>query len=185
MIKKIILFTIVLVVFQCSAQENEDFKLGLGLPIFTKNIKNVTISAAPTFTIEKPFPINIFSKNNFSINPGLAFFHFFEDERTEALGNGISTDLSHSTVNTYLKVFYNLNIKSLINSTVYLGGLSGFHLLTRSKGTINSYSSFYEQQNYSKNINESGKKFFNSIYYGFLLGFRPKSETTSVTSHLI
>jgi hypothetical protein len=131
--QKIIFILFILGTFSGRAQENEDFKLGLALPIFTKTNKSVTISSGPIFSIEKPLSINLFSKNRFGINPGLAYFKFFENEQPKELGNGILKDFNHVSFNTFLKAFVNLNINKVSNSYVYIGAIAGFHLATSTK----------------------------------------------------
>lgn len=177
MIQRILSLSFLLFTLSVSGQKNENFKVGLALPIFTKSNKNITISSSPVLSVEKPFSFDLNSKNSIGINPGLAYFKFFENEQPQEFGSGISTELKHRSLNTFLKLFYNIHINKLTNSYIYLGPVAGLHIATSTKGLVEYYSDAKKIPSLSKNINESGRSFFESTYFGYIIGFHPKSQS--------
>lgn len=182
MTRKYILLLSIAFTFTGIAQEKEDFKVGLGLPIFTKSNSTVNISANPILSVEKPLSFPLFQENRFYFNPGLAYFRFYEDEQPKELGHGIFRDIKHSSFNTFVKAYLNINLNKVTNSYFYFGGIGGLHIATSSKGVLEVYQNGKEIHELFKTIDQSGNQFFTSSYYGFLLGFRPKSTTKSVVT---
>ena len=88
--KNIITFTIILIcfsAFQGVAQrkiKSPDLKIGVAYPyVFGNSDKDQEyhkINGFPTISVEKPIPIEHKRRNKFSINPGVAYYFFKEEE---------------------------------------------------------------------------------------------------------
>ncbi len=176
------ILTIVLIAgisFQGFGQRTSKFKTGLGYPLFLGNEDGETstskVGALPTFTIEKPIPIEIQRDERISINPGLAFFYFSEDEKL-----ALSTkDLNHLSVNGFVKMFYQLKVQRRSEAFIYFGAVAGAHLYSRTNGTKIIESNNEQNPHFEEDINENGKEFFNTFYYGPVLGFQPDGKITN------
>lgn len=188
--KNIITLAIVLICFsaiQGRAQrkiKSPDLKIGVAYPFvfgnITKDQEYHKISGFPTLSVEKPIPIEHKRRNKFSINPGVAYYFFKEEEiwGTETVGR--EYDLKHHSVNAYSKFLYQAKFQGRTMAFVYFGGIAGFHLLTKTIGDKTSFGLNPNQPIIEVNVNESGKDFFGAFYYGLVLGFQPNAKVTNV-----
>lgn len=135
-----------------------------------------TIKGYPTFSIEKPFPIEIRLKKRLSINPGLAY-NFFKEEKIKGdTVTGKNFNLNHQSVNGFVKVLYQAKLKGKTEAFVYGGGIAGINIITKSKGTKTVYGLNVEIPEYDDHVNQNGKDFFEMFYYGALIGFQPNAR---------
>ena len=134
-----------LTTIQSFAQISPDLKTGFGYAYVFDDDESTspnyhTITGYPTFSVEKPFPIEIRLKKRMSINPGLAW-HFFKEEKflKEIRQNKPDYikgfNLNHQTVNGYVKVLYQAKFRGKTEAFIYGGGIGGIHLMTKTKGT--------------------------------------------------
>ena len=168
---------------QSFGQRTNDLKLGLGLPIFLGNETGLTnyskINGLPAFSIEKPIAFKIQRDEKICLNPGLAFFYFNE---TEGLGTEIansSKDLSHLSFNGYLKLLYKQTIQRRSEAFIYIGGITGVHFYSHTSGEKTIYSQNSDNPYFEEVVDENGKDFFNTIYYGAVAGFQPNAKITN------
>lgn len=155
-----------------------------------KGTEHNTITGFPSLSVEKPFPIEYKRRNRFSINPGLAYYMFKDDEvkgniyySGETMGTdvvGQDNKLTHHSVNGYIKFLVQAKLQGKTMAFVYFGGITGFHFLTKSIGTRTIYSNNADNPFDELKINESGEDFFNPFYYGAVLGFQPNAKITRV-----
>ena len=170
--------------FQSYGQKTPKLKVGLGLPVFLGNEDGEDgmnkVSAFPTLSVEKPIPVKIKRDEKISFNPGVAFFYFKEKEEWENENAGGSKNLNNFSFNGYLKAFYKQPIQRRSNAFVYFGGIAGVHIFTQTIGTDKAHSINTEHGNFENDVKQSGKDFFNTIYYGPILGFRPNAKVTNM-----
>ena len=88
--------------------------------------------------------------------------------------------MNHHSVNAYSKFLYQKKFYGRNNGFVYFGAIGGVHLLTKSVGTKINYGLIPNNPVVEYPINESGKKFYGSFYYGAVMGMQPKSKITNV-----
>lgn len=174
------------ILFHSNAQKAADVRIGLGYPIISNvtTIPNVdlTVNSFPTLFIERPFPFQVGREEKISINPGLMFGYFKEKQNWGNISQGMvgeNTDLNHISFSGYAKFIYKQEIARRSEAFIYFGGLTGIHLFTRTFGTVSGTSTSQTSPTYSEDISESGKDFFNSIYFGPLIGFQPDAKITN------
>lgn len=178
--------------------KSPDLKIGVSYPYVFGNIEKIgsnvnetnKITGFPTISVEKPFPIEHKRKNKFSINPGVAYYYFKEDEAWGFNDDGGWDDgavgrdfkLNHHTVNGYSKFLYQAKFQGRSTGFVYFGGILGFHLITKTTGTKILYSKNPDsaKQIIEVHVNENAKDFYGMIYYGALVGMQPNSKITNV-----
>ncbi len=178
-------------VIPCFSQKkikSPDLKIGISYPYVLGN-KSVSgsnvnetnkINGFPSVSVEKPFPIEHKRKNKFSINPGIAYYFFKENEVWGNTTVGRDYQLNHHSVNAYSKFLYQAKFQGRSTGFVYLGGILGFHLLTRTTGEKISYGLNPNNPIINVDINESGKDFYGMAYYGAVVGMQPNSKITNV-----
>ncbi len=169
--------------FQSFGQKTSIVKVGLGLPVFLGNEESGTelnkVSAFPTVSVEKPISVKIHREEKISFNPGVAFFYFKEKEEWGNEDVGGSKNLNNFSFNGYLKLFYKQTIQKRSDAFIYFGGIAGVHIFTQTTGTEKGHSINTEHGNFENDVKQSGKDFFNSIYYGPILGFQPDAKITN------
>jgi hypothetical protein len=169
------------VIAQCFAQISPDLKTGFGYSSVLDEDESVspdyhTITGYPTFSVEKPFPIEIRLKKRLSINPGLAY-HFFKEEKVIGdTENGKNFNLNQHSVSGFVKVLYQAKLRGKTEAFIYGGGIGGIHLMTKTKGTKYVYGLNVEIPEYDNPINENASDFFGMFYYGAILGFQPNAR---------
>lgn len=135
-----------------------------------------TITGYPTFSVEKPFPIEIRLKKRMSINPGLAYNFFKDDKKKGDTEEGKDFKLNHHSVNGFVKVLYQAKMAGKTEAFVYAGGIGGINIFTKTTGTKYVYGLNVEIPEYDNPINENGRDFFELFYYGVLAGFQPNAR---------
>lgn len=164
--------------------KSPDLKIGISYPHVLGNTENGPvhnkITGFPKLSVEKPFPFEYKRRNRFSINPGLAYYMFKEDEFTGNEVVGRKHKLTHHSVNGYAKFLVQAKMPGKTTAFVYFGGLTGFHFITKSVGTKTIYSNDAEVPDDALKVNESGEDFFNPFYYGAVVGFQPNAKITRV-----
>ena len=169
--------------FQSYGQKTSKLKVGLGLPVFLGNEDSGTelnkVSAFPTISVEKPIPVKIKRDEKISFNPGVAFFYFKEKEEWGNEDAGGSKNLNNFSFNGYLKAFYKQPIQKRSDAFIYFGGIAGVHIFTQTTGIDKAHSINTEHGNFENDVKQSGKDFFNTIYYGPILGFQPDAKITN------
>lgn len=181
----IIIFTFSL--FQTSAQKkikSPDLKIGIGYPLVfgnsTKEQEYHKILGFPTVSVEKPFPIQHKRQNKFSVNPGAAYYFFKEDEDWGTQTVGRVYKLNHHSLNAYSKFLYQRKFEGRTTAFVYLGGIVGFHILTKTTGRKTSYGLNPNNPIIDVSVRGSGKDFYGMVYYGAVLGIQPNAKVTNV-----
>lgn len=165
--------------FQSFSQRTPDLKIGVGLPVFLGNESGATetseVKSFPTFSVEKPIPIEFQRDEKISINPGVAFFYFKENENVTLS----SKKLNHMSFNGYVKFLYQLQIQRRSEAFIFFGPVTGVHLYSRTTGKKIIQSQNVDNPILNEDVNISGKDFFSAIYYGALAGFQPNAKVTS------
>ncbi len=169
--------------FQSFSQRTSDLKIGLGLPVFFGNEsgahKTSEVIAFPTFSVEKPIPIEFQRDEKISINPGVAFFYFKEND---ILSNALtlsSKELTHMSFNGYIKFLYQLPIQKRSEAFIYFGLVTGVHFYSRTTDKKIIQSQNVDNPILEEDINVSGKAFFSTIYDGVVAGFQPNAKVTN------
>jgi hypothetical protein len=170
-----LIFCTLFIAGQLVAQKPGYLHLGAGLPVFTKNMSNLNDEMSTkglNFSIEKPLYLKIGEYRKFSINPGIAYYHFTEVSLYGSIGALVNSNLKHQSASVFSKFIINDIYSKKIKSRLFLGVQTGYHVYTQTKG-IKEYLDANDGLNRS-NIDESGEKTFGTYYYGFLLGFAPR-----------
>jgi hypothetical protein len=123
-----------------------------------------------------PIPIEIRLKNRMTINPGVAYYYFKEHEIAGDITKGKDFAFSHWTMNSYVKIMYQQKLSRASEAFAYIGPIGGFHLITKTKGTKVIYGLSTELPEVVVDVNENGKGFFESFYYGLVAGFQPHAR---------
>lgn len=180
------LFAIILLsvlTFQSFGQRTSNLKAGIGLPIFLGNISGETeiskVTSLPTFSVEKPIAIEIQRQEKICINPGVAFFYFKEKEYFSNSLTMSTKNLNHMSFNGYVKFLYQQEIQRRSKAFIYFGAITGVHIYSSTKGEKIIESQNEQNPYFKEDVNEKGKDFFNSIYYGAVLGFQPNLKITN------
>ena len=180
---KNIAFLILLVAlsFASKGQISPDLKTGVGYAYVldqdnSKSPNYHTLKGYPTLSIEKPFPVEIRLKKRMSINPGVAY-HFFNEEKYMEYEKATKDfNLNHHSLNTYVKVLYQAKLAGNTEAFMWGGGIAGINLITKTKGTKTVYGLNENIPEYTDNVNQNGKEFFDFFYYGALIGFQPNAR---------
>jgi hypothetical protein len=130
----------------------------------------------PTFSLEKPFPVEIRLKPRMSINPGVAWYLFQEHEVRGDQTDGKDFKLNHQTFNGYVKVLYQAKFQGKTEAFIYGGAVGGMHFVTKTKGTKTTYGLNQEMPLVIVDVNENGKDFYGMFYYGAIIGFQPNAR---------
>lgn len=190
MMKRIIP-TIILALFvlSVSAQKTADFKFGLGYPIFTgiesTEAHSFVVKAVPALIFEKPLGIKTSRRDEkISINPGVSLMYMKEEEnRKDFLPGGeeyferLDNDLNHISLSGHVKVFYRQKLQRRREAFIYLGGVAGGQIVSKTIGTKITRSSGPGVTD-ETDINENGKDFFEAFQYGGIVGFQPDARIT-------
>ncbi len=180
---KYIAFFILLVAlsFAGKGQISPDLKTGVGYMYVldqdnSTNPNYHTIKGYPTVSLEKPFPIEIRLKKRMSINPGVAYNFFKEERYTEYEKATKDFNLNHQSLNAYVKVLYQAKLAGTTEAFWWAGGIAGINMITKTKGTKTVYGLNENIPEYTDNVNQNGKEFFDFFYYGALIGFQPNAR---------
>lgn len=174
--------------------KSPDLKMAISYPYVFGNTENGTehntLFGLPSLSVEKPFPIEYKRRSRFSINPGLAYYLYRDDEVKGNIyysgdGDGSSTvgqdnKFLHHSANGYIKFLVQMKMQGKTTAFAYFGGITGFHFLTKTIGTRKIYSNNPTDPYDEVNINESAQDFYNPFYYGAVVGFQPNAKTTRV-----
>jgi hypothetical protein len=162
-------------------QISPDLKTGIGYSYVldqddSKSPNYHTIKGYPTVSVEKPFPVQIRLKKRMSINPGVAYY-FFKQERYQEYEKATKDfNLNHQSLNVYSKVLYQAKFAGKTEAFMWGGGIAGINLITKTKGTKTVYGLNENIPEYTDNVNQNGKEFFDFFYYGALIGFQPNAR---------
>jgi hypothetical protein len=180
---KTIFILISLLVFAITSygQISPALKAGIGYSYVLDEDKSIspdyhTINGYPTFSVEKPFPVEIRLKKRLSINPGLAYHYFKEEKVNGDKDEGQDFSLSHQTINGYVKLLYQAKLAGKTEAFVWAGGIGGMHFISKTKGTKITYGLNQETPVVEVDVNENGKDFFEMFYYGVVAGFQPNAR---------
>ena len=170
-----------LATIQSFAQISPDFKTGFGYSYVLDEDESTspdyhTITGYPTFSVEKPFPVEIRLKKRLSINPGLAYNFFKEEKVIGDTEDGKNFNLNHHSVSGFVKVLVQAKFRGKTEAFIYGGGIGGINLMTKTKGTKYVYGLNVEIPEYDNPINENASDFFGMFYYGGVLGFQPNAR---------
>jgi len=135
-----------------------------------------TLEGRPTFSVEKPFPVEIRLKKRLSINPGIAYHLFKEEKVIGDTRDGKNFNLDHHSVNGYVKVLFQAKFRGKTEAFIYGGGIGGMNLITKTKGTKYVYGLNVEIPEYDNPINQNASDFFEMFYYGAIIGFQPNAR---------
>ena len=181
-----LIFTL-LVALSASAQKHSVFNFGIGLPITfpekTNSCSSISeISSKRLYlSIEKPYYLKTGENNAFSIRPGLGYFYLNEIYESSpcALGGYYEHQYNRTSFNIFTKFRYDPVFKKEKFNNYYFGAVAGMNYITKTKGQY--FSRFYHStpSEYSGKVNESGKDFFNTFFYGFFAGFYPRMEKST------
>lgn len=180
----VIIFLLALTYFGFS-QISPAIKTGFGyVYVFDKDVSVSPdyhkITGYPTFSIEKPFPVEIKLKKRMSINPGFAYYYFkeerFKEYRDKVVKHTRDYNLNHQSVNAFVKVLYQAKFRGKTEAFIYGGGIAGLNFFTKTKGTKFVRGLNSEIPKYTEHVNENGLKFFERLYYGMLIGFQPNAR---------
>ena len=173
-------FLICLFTFSINAQEHSWLTIGVAYPMIIDG--KVDWSHSNYFIgdksfnlfIEKPSAITFSKNENFYLTPGLSFVQFEESGEGGGLGGGSTRELKHKAYSIYLKLMYEIDLAPENSPNIYFGLHTGLYLHTRTSGTRDWWARGDDiTYRGTEIINKSGKQFFNSMYGGFLFGFRP------------
>ena len=170
-----------LATIQSFAQISPDLKTGFGYSYVLDEDESTspdyhTITGYPTFSVEKPFPVEIRLKKRLSINPGLAYNFFKEEKVIGDTEDGKNFNLNHQSVSGFVKVLVQAKFRGKTEAFIYGGGIGGINLMTKTKGTKYVYGLNVEIPEYDNPINENASDFFGMFYYGGVLGFQPNAR---------
>lgn len=173
--------TFLMLISGISAQISPAIKASIGYPYVMYNDQSISpdyhaLTSFPTLAVEKPIPIEIRLKNRLTINPGIAYYYFKEHEVDGDKIKGKDFDFSHQTLNGYAKVMYQQKLSRSSEGFVYAGPIGGFHLVTKTKGTKTTYGLNAEIPEFTVDMNENGKSFFEMFYYGLVAGVQPNAR---------
>lgn len=170
------------VAIQCFAQRTTDLKGGIGYPYIFGNEnteQNIhTITGFPTLSVEKPFGFGLPKKQKYSINPGLAYYFFKENEVRGTEVVGLDHKLNHHSLNAYVKWLYQFKLQRKTEAFAYFGVVTALQVFTRTKGTTIDYGLTPGNPITEIDINKSGIDFFDLFYYGAVVGFQPNAKIT-------
>lgn len=166
--------------------KSPDLKIGIGYPYVFGNISDDyyydpnSITGMPTLSVEKPIPFEHKRENKYSINPGIAYYFFKEHQKWGNENIGKDNKLNHHSVTIYSKFLYQKKFYGRNNGFVYFGAIGGINLLTKSVGEKINYGLIPNEPVVKYSVNESGKEFYGSFYYGAVVGIQPKSKISNI-----
>ncbi len=177
----VIIFLLLALTFYGFGQISPAFKTGFGYMYVFDEDPSIspdyhTVTGYPTFSVEKPFPIEIRLKKRLSINPGLAYYYFKEEREINKSDYNNDSKYSHQSVNGYVKVLYQAKFRGKTEAFIYGGGIGGLNFYTKTKGTKSVYGLSVEIPEYNVIVNENGSDFFPLFYYGVLAGLQPNAR---------
>lgn len=166
-------------------QENSSWNIGVGMPVFKGNYNEssyeYSIGSLPSIFVEKPLEINFLNIDNLIIGPGLAFLSLRESGNWGGMGGGGTRELTHKSLNSYLKITQRNLFNKKNHAQWYFGAITGIHLFTRTTGEKSSHSVFTPQANWTNSdFKDSAHNFFHSFYFGLVAGFEPKIQGNSI-----
>ena len=178
----ILIIILTLFAFEAFSQRTNLFKIGLGYPLITgvesDAAEQVTVTSFPMVSFEMPIPFEINRDDKVTLNPGVSLFYLKDEEVRNYTNTGGTRDFNNISFNGYLKAFYRVKLKRRSEAFVYFGGIIGGHIYTRTIGNEVIYSAD-QVNNLERDVNESGKEFFNTPYYGGIVGFQPNAKITN------
>ena len=177
----IVIIFVLALTFSGFSQISPAIKTGVGyMYVFDKDYSTNpdyhTIKGYPTFSVEKPFPIEIRLKKRMSINPGLAYYYFKEEKEINRSDYSNNSKYNHQSINGYVKVLYQAKFRGKTEAFIYGGGIGGINFFKKTKGTKSVYGTSVEIPEYNVIVNESGSDFFPVFYYGVLAGLQPNAR---------
>jgi hypothetical protein len=177
----VVIFLLLTLTFYGFGQISPAFKTGFGYMYVFDEDPSIgpdyhTVTGYPTFSVEKPFPIEIRLKKRMSINPGLAYYYFKEEREINKSDYNNDSKYSHQSVNGYVKVLYQAKFRGKTEAFIYGGGIGGLNFYTKTKGTKSDYGLSVEIPEYNVIVNENGSDFFPLFYYGVLAGLQPNAR---------
>lgn len=163
-------------------QRTSDFKTGLAYP-FVNNItynRNIdySLQSFPELFLEKPLGFKSKRDKKITLNPGVALMYFNEKQTWNGENIDGLRNLNHLSFNGYTKLLYRQKLKRRNEAFIYGGGTCGVHILTKTFGTMDAISNNIENPSLDENISSKGNDFYNSIYYGAIIGFQPNYRFT-------
>lgn len=175
--KKILLIILLLSVIHSFSQEKTIINLGAGLPIFFQHNFRAPQYGPYYMSLnrihliaEKPFSLG--EDRKFSINPGIVYFVFNESAESGGLGAHSYKNANHKAIGFSGRFFYQFRIKQKSRNIYYCGLTGGKYIYSKSNGNSSWYR--LEESKYiggNSVIDNNGKAFFHSFYYGFTSGF--------------
>lgn len=172
---------LILLVINVYAQRRSMVNTGIGYLMYTDNISQAenfySIKGFPNLFIEKPIYVPIKSKDRFLITPGFGYAKFKERGEKGDLETLDKLTLDHSSLRIYSKIAY---LARFNRSTLYFGLNPGYNFNTATEGTI-SFTSTREDapEDFETIIENDGSGFFDSFFYGFVVGIYPGIEGPS------
>lgn len=184
--KIIVLFSL-LMLFSINSlsQENTIINVGVGMPVFFRH--NFRAPEYGPYTlkynrihlfIEKP--VSLGAAKKISLNPGIAYFVFNESAESGGLGQHSYREVKHKAYSISTRLFYHFRINPEKSNRCYSGITAGKYIWSESTGASSWYR--LEESHYiggNKVIDDSGKAFFHSFYYGFTGGFTGLTKENS------
>lgn len=177
-----ILLALIVLSAESFSQISPALKISVGYPYVldkdeSKSPDYHTISTnIPTFSIEKPFPVEVRLKPRLSINPGVAWYLFNETEVRGDQTDGKDFRLNYQSLNGYVKVLYQTKFQGKTEAFIYGGVVGGMHIVTYTKGTKTTYGLNQEMPLVIVDVNENGKDFYEMLYYGIVVGLQPNAR---------
>lgn len=167
------------------SQENTIINIGAGLPIFFGQ-NFIDPSYGSLFINEKRMhlfiekPIALGSARKLSLNPGIGYFVFNESAESGGLGQHSYRNVNHKSYCLSSRFFYHFKIHPEKNNGYYCGITGGKYIHSKSTGDASWYR--LEESKYLGGnivIDNNGKTFFHSFYYGFTGGFTGLTKENS------
>ena len=170
-----------LLLLNVNAQRRAILNTGVGYFMYTDNISQAeniySIKGFPNLFIEKPIYIPINQKDRFLVTPGLGYTKFKERGEKGDLETLDKLTLDHTSLKAYSKISY---LAHFNRSTMYFGINPGYHFNSETEGTISFTSSREDApEDFETIIENDGSGFFDSFFYGFVVGIYPGIEGPS------
>lgn len=167
------------------AQKTPIINIGAGLPIFfgqkfsDPGYGPLNLQERIHLFVEKP--ISLGSDRKLSLNPGFGYFLFNESYESGGLGQHYYRQLTHYSYSIYSRFFYHFTINPEKSNHYYCGITGGKYIYTKSAGDASWYR-LQESQDIGGNevIDDNGRSFFHSFYYGIIGGFIGKTTKNSL-----
>jgi len=177
------LLALLIILNDSFAQEQSKIILGLGYPTMLKANRETCCSdfrVGPkniNIHIEKPLLFGSDNSKHFYFTPGIGYIQFEGYNSGGGLGGGSTTESTNKAFSAYLKLLYSLEPVKEKRPNIYMGFHTGFQFYTNTSGTISWWAQ--GTGNGVTELNENGKDFFNMIYFGFLIGYKPFAHNSS------